>query len=114
MQIPVQSIRPQRDTLHPCIDGGRVPLLFDVRENPRCALPEYARFAGFSVFPEPVRDLRLVARAFPWPIEIRNEVVMCGTIWERAHAALRRPVAEAEWALVCLDPAKKRTVERAM
>ncbi|GJE92736.1 hypothetical protein PsYK624_088920 [Phanerochaete sordida] len=108
------STRPPRDALHPCIDARGVPLLFDARECPRRALPEHARFAGWSVFPEPVRDLRLVARAFPWPIEIRNEVVVCSTVWERVYASLRTPVTEAEWALVCADPARKRTVERAM
>ena len=114
--VPIYALpaRPPRDALHPCIDARGVPLLFDARECPRRALPEHARFAGWSVFPEPVRDLRLVARAFPWPIEIRSETVMCGTIWERVYNSLRTAVTEAEWALVCADPAKKRAVERAM
>lgn len=114
MFMHTMPARPPRDTLHPCIDGNGMTLVFDVRDSPRAALSEYGRFAGYSLFPEPVRDLRLVSRDFPWPIEIRNEVVMCGTVWERLHASLKKPLTEAEWALVCLDREKKRAVEQAM
>jgi hypothetical protein len=63
---------------------------------------------------QPVSHIRLICRDLPWTIDIQAQVVVCGLIWERVHAELRRRMTDAEWALVCKDGCKRRTVEKTM
>ncbi|GJE99879.1 hypothetical protein PsYK624_161530 [Phanerochaete sordida] len=119
--LPVMSLPPPGlpppDALHSCLDARGAALAWDVRNCPRRVLPAYAHVARASVLFAPVRTLRLVARAFPWPLVVRAGAgggVVCGAVWERVHAALRVPIAPAEWALLCADEVKRRAVVSAM
>lgn len=113
--MPVLGPAP-RDTLCPAIAFGNPRALrFDMRCDPRRAQPDaFAAHAGFSLFRAPVHTLRLVARAFPWPLALTGAWVVCGRVWDALHAALQERVTAAEWALLCADGARREAVEQAM
>ena len=99
--------------LYPFIAVGGIPVLFDLRKDPRRAnRHEFERHDRYSLFSQPVKNVRLVCKDFPWPIEIKDEWVVCGTIWEKVYNELQVYITESEWALASEEV--RRRIDRAV
>lgn len=86
--------------LYPFIAAAGTPVQFDLRKDPRRAnRPEFERHDRYSLFSQPVKNVRLVCKDFPWPIEIKNEWIVCGTVWEKVYHELQAYITESEWTL---------------
>lgn len=98
--------------LYSFIAASGTPVRFDLRKEPRNAnRDEFYRHQGYSVLSQPVKCIRLLCREFPWPIEIMNERVTCGTVWTRIHAVLQEPITASEWTMA--SPDKQKQIEKA-
>ena len=88
-------------------------MTFDLRKDPRRASPqEFYRHSGWSLFSQPVKHARFVCRDFPWPVEIRDEWVTCGVVWEKIYHTLQEYITETEWAMA--SDAQRHKIERAV
>ncbi|KAJ3535951.1 hypothetical protein NM688_g6905 [Phlebia brevispora] len=86
--------------LYPYIAANRTPIPFDLRKNPRRARQqEFLQHHHYSLFSQPVREMRLVCKDFPWPIEIKDEWILCGTVWQRIYDTLQEYITDSEWAI---------------
>lgn len=91
------------------------PVQLDLRKKSEYAKrEEFVRHAGYSLFINPVKNIRLICREFPWTIEIKGEWVTCGLVWKKLHEALWMRITDGEWVLIAGDRGRKRTVMRAM
>lgn len=69
---------------------------------------------------QPVATIRLISKEFPWQMDVQrgaNTSITCENIWHGLHLMLQEPLADSEWAMLCLPAfggAKKReATERA-
>ena len=73
---------------------------FDMRKEPRKSNKDaYKQHCNYSILGQALRNVRLVCKDFPWPIEIKEEWVTCGAVWQSVYTALQQPITESEWAM---------------
>ena len=99
--------------LNPFIAANGTPVGFDLRKNPRRAnRDEFQRHDRYSLFSQPVKNVRLLCKDFPWAIEIKDEWVVCGKVWERIYEELQKEITETEWAM--MKEERRGKVDRAL
>lgn len=99
--------------LYSYIAANGLPVRLDLRKNPRRANPiDFQQHFGYSLFSQPVREIRLVCRSFPWPIELRGELVLCGIVWSTLYETLQENLTDSEWAMA--SESRRKIIDRAV
>ncbi|KAF7797612.1 hypothetical protein EIP86_008812 [Pleurotus ostreatoroseus] len=110
----VFSVEPAPEgAIYPYIAANGAPVRLDLRKNPRRANQvDFQRHSGYSLFSRPVKELRLVCKEFPWPMEIEEEWVICGAVWSRLYDTLQEYLTDSEWALA--SESRRKKIDRAV
>ncbi|KAJ3535952.1 hypothetical protein NM688_g6904 [Phlebia brevispora] len=103
MNAPMPSPAPQPaqlSTVYPYIAAGPSAIPFDMRKNPRKSnRDQFLQHHLYSLFSHPVKQVRLVSQDFPWPIDLKDDWIVCGRVWEVVYAELQKEITPIEWAM---------------
>ena len=96
------------------MDARGKAIQIDLRRRDYGKRAECQAIAGYSLLAQPVKDVQLICREFPWVIRMKGQWVTCGMVWESVHKALREPITDTDWGFITRDGNRGKTVEKAM